>query len=176
MFLKPPKAKLIDDLGPEVLDLMGRIVITSGQLEWLIFLTTKRLRGAELRTYREVWNESAPVSKWCKQLADDAKVLQPPLREALESIVKSAEELIPKRNELFHGTWMLQHDGTKTIARFGRKLRADPGTIQSFLDRLRRTRDQLRAFPWQEIDAKTKGRFTEPDKALRKKSKSAKAG
>jgi hypothetical protein len=99
-----PKAKFTDECSPNMLQLIGRIAIASGQLEWLIFLTTKRLRGEALSEYRAKWDERKSVSQWYEQLNKDAAALDSPLRETLVSVVKCAKSIFPKRNDLFHGT------------------------------------------------------------------------
>ena len=63
-----------DDWPSELRDLVGRVVIAFGQLERVLYLTPKRIRGEELLVYAD-WPDGFRNAERCNQIEEEAGLI-----------------------------------------------------------------------------------------------------
>jgi hypothetical protein len=132
--------------------LMGRIAVAFSQLEWVVFLSPKRLRDQKLGRYRNEWDQKKDLSVWCEQLKRDAQVLSGGQRAHLLNLVARLERANEKRNDLFHRTWVLP---------------ADTDALRDLIVEIRELRDGLNEFAWPQLGTAAREKLNDPLPALR---------
>src|SRR5437870_2975361 len=83
---KTDRVVLLDNWPPDLMALLGQIVVAFGQLEWAVFIAAKRKSGKSLCEFdSEGKKVKNPFANWCRRL-----VQEHPEDERLAALVERA--------------------------------------------------------------------------------------
>ena len=145
----PPRGKLTDDWPADQAELVGRILIAFSQLEWVLYLFPKRLRGERLIDYQD-WPDRFGVEDRCRQIETEAAtMLSAGLAGQLIALVARIRAVNEGdgrhlgRNDLAHGPWVTTPEGQKLLVGNGRGHTVQSQDLMWLLTEVRAMRDEL---------------------------------
>jgi hypothetical protein len=140
--------KFTDDWPEEHRDLVGQIIIAFSQLERVLYLTPKRLRGGQLVVYED-WPGRFQNAVRCNQIEKECElVMAGDALHQVKAIVEDVRDVNDRRNWWVHGYWIDRGDGLKVVINAEEQKVPDVAELRALLADTRSARDRLNSVQW----------------------------
>ncbi|HEY0526852.1 MAG TPA: hypothetical protein VGD08_25895 [Stellaceae bacterium] len=139
--------KFTDEWPPDIKILMGELTIAFSQLERVLWLSIKRIRGMRIVDFREL---SAPemTNQMVRQLRKDITFLSTEVGNFVAKYLDRVQDANKQRNDYVHGTWMMKPNGDRAMIRHEVYREIDVDALRELVDAVRQLRDGLNSVEW----------------------------